>query len=195
MGGLNLIFSEEDIAKFHSVFSEEEYYEPNKEILDKEFVGPDGKMKLSYSSDWEKVSDENFLSNVFSEKTTEEYNLKILFFAHYLKSKIFSQLYVAEGYLGNETSSEEIINLFKRSGEEENFNVTIINQELEGNRFIFEFVCEKENYPSYRFKELIIISEEKESKSYFITFAGPEKDWPKIKDRADNILNSVEIID
>lgn len=189
------IFSEEEISKFEAVFSEEESSEPKNELLNEEFITPDGKIKVKYSSDWKETQDENLLKELFPEKTTEEYDLKVLFFAHYLKSKVFSQLYVAEGYLDNETSSDEIINIFKESAQEKDLNFIILNRELKDNKFAFEFVCEKEDYPSHHYKELIILPEEKEGKTYFITFAGPEKDWLRMKNRADNIINSIEIID
>jgi|GEM_PF-1995083 len=195
MGGLGLVFSEEDVSKFESVFSEKEFSELENEVLDKEFISPDGRIKMNYSSDWEEIKDENFLEKVFPEKTTEKYNLKVLFLAHYLKSRVFSQLYVAEGYFGNATGPEEIIDIFKKSGQEESLNVVVVNQELKNDKFIFEFICEKEGFPSFRFKELIILPKETEDKSYLITFVGPEKDWLKMENRAEIIIGSVEIID
>lgn len=195
IGGLGLIFPEEEVSKFESVFSEEQSSESKNELLDKEFISPDGKIKINYSSDWEETKDENLLEKVFPEKTKGKYNLKVLFLAHYLKSKVFSQIYIAEGYFGDATNSEEIIDIFKQSGQEENLNVIIINQELKDNKFIFEFICEKEGFSSLHFKQLVVLPKKTEDKSYLVAFVGPEKDWLRIKDRADNVINSVEIID
>lgn len=191
-GGLELIFPKEDVAEFESIISEEEPSEGQS----KEFISPDGKLKLTYSSDWKEINDEKALKEVFTEELTEKYNLKILLFAGYLKSKVFSQLLVAEGYFGDQESLEEIINIFKESGQEKGWEVTIINPELKNNEITFEYVCEKENYSSLHFKEKVILPKQKEDKkTYLIAFVGPDRDWTKMKNRADNIINSVTIID
>ena len=68
-------FFQEDLSRFEPLMSKEE---PN-EIQHKEFISPDGKLKVEYLSDWMEIKEKEVLGEIISKEIAEEYNLKVLF--------------------------------------------------------------------------------------------------------------------
>jgi hypothetical protein len=157
----------------------------NKDV---EFVSPDGKLKLTYSSDWTNIATEN-LEKMNSEMVKKE--TKVLFFGNKmnLKSATFASLIIQETKLG-ERNIEEIIEESKndyQEGEE----VKIVQSKIEEKEANLEIEYKRKEGAIFVSKERILLSEEK---AYFVTVFALDSFWPDFKDEAEKILNSAKII-
>jgi Fe2+ transport system protein B len=164
---------------------------PSESAESKEFISPDGKLKLKYSSEWIEFPKES-LKNLNKEivKTGSE----ILFFAQKfnLKEAAFASLVVQE--LNSESGSglEEIIENIKKEAEEKNVEMEIIKLEIEERKAYLETKYQQEGGDILHSKEKIILTEDK---IYLIDFISPDKNWLQFEKEAEEIFDSVQIID
>lgn len=177
------------------------------EITYKEWVSPDGKLKLEYPSNWIEVKN---LEKFIPEISFERYDLKYLFLAQKIEVGKFAQLIVQEMMIEIDKTFEEIIEEMKESNLQEGLNMKIITSTTtEENFFVFE--AKYENKIDFHSKEKIIFLEPKKEpvsasrppviasqlkenkKVYLIAVIGLEKDWPDLKEEANSIINSVQI--
>ncbi len=183
-GGLDSIL---DPSKIKSIDFEKE------EQGYKEFVGSDGKLKLSYPSDWLEIEGEDL--NNFQEKA-ESYDLKFLFSAQNLNLGKFSQILVHEGSFDSQEGFEQIIETMKEVNQGQGWDMQIMNLEIiEDEEAIFEAQYQKPDRYDIRSKEKIILIETIEGKKKvgLIAFIVFKKDWSDFKEQADFVINSVII--
>ncbi len=157
----------------------------------KEFISPDEKLKLNYPSGWIEFPKESL------EKLNQEIvktGSEILFFAQKLslKEAAFASLVVQELNSENGSGLEEIIEKIKREAEEKNMEMEIIKLEIEGKEANLEIKYQQENGNIFHSKEKIIPTEDK---IYLIDFVVPDKNWSQFEKEAEEIFNSVQIID
>lgn len=151
----------------------------------KEFISPDGKLKLKYSSGWMEMTKENLES--FNQEKTKE---NVLFFVQKLKIEkaALAFLIVQESERG--TNIEEIIEEMKKETMEMEGEMEILSLEKENKGGYLEAKYKRKG-SIFHSKEKIILGE---NKFYVISIIALEKDWPEFKDEADEILNSIELL-
>lgn len=158
----------------------------------KEFVSPDGKLKLSYPSSWLEIEGENL--NDLQEKA-ESQGLKLLFLAQNLNLAEFGQILVHEGYFDYQEEFEQIIEKMKKSNQEQGWDMKVMNLEIKDEEAVFEAKYQKTDRYSIHSKEKIVLIETTEDKKKmglmaFIVF---DKNWPDFKEQADFVINSAII--
>lgn len=158
----------------------------------KEFVSPDGKLKLSYPSSWLEVEGENL--NDLQEKA-ESHGLKFLFLAQNLNLAEFGQTLVHEGYFDYQEEFEQIIEKMKQVNQEQGWDMQVINLEIKDEEAVFEAKYQKTDRYSLRSKEKIILIEtiEGKKKMGLIAFIVFDKNWPDFKEQADFVISSAII--
>jgi hypothetical protein len=154
-----------------------------------EFISPDGKLKLKYSSDWTNVGTES-LENLNREMLKE--GAKVLFFGHKVKLEkaAFASLFIQEINL-EEKKIEEIIEEMKESIEKNGGEMEITQLKIGEKETYFEVEYKRKEGTIFNSKEKILISGEK---AYSISILALDSFWPEFKDEADEILNSAQIV-
>jgi hypothetical protein len=156
---------------------------PRPEIFEsknkKEFISPDGKLKLTYPDDWTEMPKESLESFTRGLKKA-----KILFLAQKFKlEKAAFALLIVQEY-GNGKNQEEIIAELKKEAKEKGGEMEVLNS--------------KENYfeARYKRKNSTFLSKEKiifsENKFYLVSIFSLEKDWPEFEKEANEILASIQ---
>jgi hypothetical protein len=154
----------------------------------KEFVSPDGKLKLKYLADWIEM-DKGFLET-FNQEIIKK-GAKILFFTQKLKIKTGSIAYLVIQELEKEKwrGLDEIIEGMKKETKEKGAEIEIVKVDKEGG--IIEAKFKKANQPEIRFSEKIVEGKEK---IYLIAFLTFEKNWEEFQSEMNSIFDSVQLI-
>lgn len=175
-----------DISKLKSIDFEK------KEQGYKEFVSPDGKLKLSYPSSWLEVEGEN-LNNL--QEKAESHGLKLLFLAQNLDLAGFGQILVHEGYFDSQEEFEQIIEKMKQINQEQDWDMQVMNLKIKDEEAVFEAEYQKTDRYSLHSKEKIILIETTEGKKKvgLIAFIVFKKDWSDFKEQADFVISSAII--
>jgi len=158
-------------------------FQENKEY--KEFVSPDGKLKLKYSSDWMEMPKES-LKN-FDQEAIKEGQTLFLASKFKIEKTAFALLIIQE--LEKRKNPEEIIEEIQSEAKEKGGEVEIISLDIKENRGYFEAKYKRKG-GTFRSKEKIILGE---NKFYLISIFSLEKDWPEFQDEANEILDSVQL--
>ncbi len=190
--GSNLSFTQEDFSQFKSLISEKK--EPN-ELQHKEYITPDKKLRLEYFSDWKEIEDEKFLEEIVSKETAEKYNLRTLFLAGKLRENGISQLIVSEGEFNIGENLEGVINIMEEINQKEGWEMEIIELENKNSEIIFEAMYKKIEHSELHSKEKMILPDQKEKKVYIVAFITFDKDWQELEEEANNIIDSVKLVD
>lgn len=155
-----------------------------QKIETKEFTSPDGRLKFKYSSDWLEMPKEAWQETINTET-------KILLFATKFKIEraVFASLVVQE--LSWEKGVKEVIEKIenevkKKSGEIKFLDLKIGEREA---NFKARYKKQEANFIS---KEKIIWGE---GKIYIISIFSFERFWPEFENEANEILNSVQILE
>jgi len=154
----------------------------------KEWVSPDGKLKISFLSDWMEIEKEAVES--LNQEIIQE-GAKILFFAQKLKIKggAFASLIIQELDKKEWTNLEKFIEETKEEFKEKNGEIETVR--VDSKEGIFEAKYKKEGQPELHFIEKILIGEDKVYSILFLTF---DKDWQGFLEEANSILNSAKIL-
>jgi hypothetical protein len=150
----------------------------------KEFISPDGKLKFKYSSDWMEMPKEGWQETLSSEA-------KILFLANKFKMEksAFASLIVQE--LNWEKSLKGVVEEMEKATKEKGGEMKILNLEIKDNQANLKARYKKEGQ-NFISREKIIFEEEK---IYLISIFSLERFWPEFEGEAEEILNSVQIIE
>ncbi len=175
-----------DISKIQSIDFEKE------EQGYKEFISPDGKLKLNYPSSWLGVEGED-LNNL--QEKAESHGLKFLFLAQSLDLGKFGQIIVHEGSFDSQEGFEQIIEKMKQTNQEQGWDMQIMNLEIEDEEAVFEAEYQKTDRYDIHSQEKIVIIETTEDKKKvdLIAFIVFDKDWPSFKEQADFVIDSATI--
>lgn len=159
----------------------------------KEFTDPDGKLKMKYPSDWLEIKDEKFLEGTIPKEWAEKYNLQTLFFAQGIKTNMTGQIIVNEGNF--DIPVEEIIEEMKKSSRAKEWNMEVVSSDI--GKGIFEAKYQKPAHYDLHSKEKILFGGQKENvkKVYLIAYIVFDKDWDKFQEEADEIMDSIQLID
>lgn len=165
---------------------EPEEFLPEKEG-EKEFLTPDGKIKIKYPASWVEMGNEFIQTlNQGREEMAEE---KIIFAASKatLKNVIPSYLFITEASLNNPE------NVFEKIKETNQAEIKILEIAKTEKEILFEATYTKEESSLYlRSKEKIISFPKK---SYLISVFTTAENWEKITDDISFIFDSIEAAD
>lgn len=186
-------FEMPDIEHF---FPGQEFEMPKQEILEEqEFISPDNTLRLEYSPKWQR-KDEVVLEIIDQELRQEiEKKMEILFFAQRtdLRRMKFSYLIIQKLRFEKEPTIEDVIEKIKEITEKEGIEIEIIELEIEDNQARFTAEYQRGELGHIRHantKEKILLID---NRAYWITIL-IEQDWPEIKEEAEKILNSAQLI-
>lgn len=154
----------------------------NETKEEKEWVSPDGKLKLKYPANW--LEENEIFSKIFQEEATLK-NSKILLFVQNfdLKSQTWSILTVGE--ISPEKKLEDILEEIKK------MELEILSVESENGTATIEAKTKEKKGVSFRTKEKIFFGKEK---TYLVSFVSFEKDWEKMKEVRERIFESIEFV-
>jgi len=193
MGGFNNSSPSEKIGTLENMKDENNFLE----IEEKEFTSQDGKIKFSYSSLWQKIEDESILAELVPGEVRQKYAAEIIFLAHRLEDQKYNQVIIAnKAVVEREKEAIEIIKDMNK-GEERTMEIIESTIEEEENKIYFEALYTKENNPSLHSKEVSVILEknEKEDYLYLVSFTTSEEGWEASKEKAENIISSVRLVE
>lgn len=154
----------------------------------KEFISPDGKLKLNYPASWIEI-DKNSLKQILSQKETPFNEADILFFVYKYNFNDQSAAILGVGETNEKKEIDEIIKKEREIIVENNGDMEIINLEKENESATLEIKMKGKDGTFSRAKEKVIFGE---NKTYFIIIAALEKDWQKFENEANEILNSAK---
>jgi len=171
--------------KFEMPNIEELLSSKNKEK--KEFVSPDNKIKLKYSSTWIELDPET-LEQMNKEAVKEEG--EILFFAQKFKlEKAALAFLTVQEISKKEKSIEGFIETMKKETEEKGSKMEVIDLETKEGMASLEAKYQKEKSPPFHSKAKIFFTKDK---IYLISIFSLEKDWQEFEKETDEILNSIQ---
>lgn len=168
--------------------------QPN-EIEYKEFISPNSKLQMRYSTDWIKTQSQD-LQLAFPEEQKEVYRPEILFMAQRISTKGLTQLVISKLNFVDQ-NIEEIIEKMRQANLKQGWTMKIINSYIQEKEATFDAVYQSSNSNNFRSKEKIIILEEKdqEPKFYLIAFIALEKEWSEFEKEAEDIISSAQLIE
>ena len=166
-----------------------EFFPAETDKISKEFISPDWKLKLKYSSDWQEMPKEALEG--FNQAMVKE-GTEILLLAQKieLEKGTSASLVVQEFPLQEGENLEKIIEEIKENFKEGGVEIEILKLEIKNGEALLEARGGEKGLPAFYFKEKIILLEDK---AYLIAFLTLEKDWPEFENEANEILDSVQI--
>jgi len=177
----------ENINKILESFREKEG------VTKKEFITPDKKLKIEYTSEWIEISPEK-AKVFFSEEILKKYNAKILFFAEKFSLGKIAILCIQEILMKQDVGIDEIIEEMRKNNQEQGRTMEILEMEKKDNEAIFEGRY-KNKYETHT-KERVFLLEPENShrKIFLIVYMTLEKDWKGLQNEAAKIINSARLI-
>jgi len=167
------------------------------EIKNIDFISLDGKIKMTYSSDWNSLPTNLFLGKDIPNDLKEKYKLETLLFAQKAKNEEFAQLVVMGGIYDSKENVEKNINMMEKNNQKNGWKMEIINFN-KNDDITYEAKYEKEGGVSFHSKEKVVFlppDEEGEKKAYFFALVVYEQNWQDFKQEIENIINSIQVID
>jgi len=163
----------------------------------KEFISPDGKLKMIYPSDWIEIKDEKILEEITPKEKVEKYGLETLFFAQKLRKEKIAQLIISELNLDKQKNFENIIEEMKEANRQQGWEMEVIKSEIKDNENIFEAKYRKQDRSDVHSKEKILLlePETEKRKVYLITVITLDKNWGEFAEEAEEIVNSAKLIE
>jgi hypothetical protein len=161
---------------------------PSDQGSSKEFISPDEKLKLEYSSAWVEMEKEAMVK--LNQEMIKK-GARILFFGNkYLSEKAtFASLLIQE--INSEGKGiEEIITAMKEDVEKGGDNVTITQLETNEKEVSLKAEYQREEGTIFTSREKVLLTE---GKAYFIAIFSLDIDWPYFEKEAEEILNSAQI--
>jgi hypothetical protein len=154
----------------------------NETKEEKEWVSPDGKLKLKYPASW--MEENEIFSKIFQEEATLKDSKILLFVQNFdLKNQALNILTVGE--ISPEKKLEDILEEIKK------MNLEILSVESENGTATIEAKTKEKRRVSFRAKEKIFFGKEK---TYLVSFISFEKNWEKVKEVRERIFESIEFV-
>ncbi|MFH1509581.1 MAG: hypothetical protein ABID67_00310 [Candidatus Nealsonbacteria bacterium] len=150
-----------------------------------EWISPDERLKLRYSTKWKSTND--FLSLASDQIEVSD----ILFSAYQLKVKEQTLVFLTINEFNSKKTLEEIIEKIEQDAEEQDGKIEIINVENEEEIAWIEISSKRSGSPDFYSKGKFIFDKEK---TYLIIFTTQQVYWSKFKEEANKILNSMELL-
>jgi len=161
----------------------------------KVYITPDEQLKVKYPLNWIEVKDEEILEKIIPKEEAEKYGFEILFLAQKFQGGKYAQLKIYKSIQEEKGSINDIIERMRKINQEEGWGMKILSSDIKEKDGIFEALYQREGRLSIHSKERIILLEtETKSKAYFIIFLAYDKDWGEVKEEANFIIDSVQLI-
>jgi hypothetical protein len=159
---------------------------PEKEGY-KEFISPDGKLKLKYPADWIEIDAKTLES--YAQSSSEGVPL-LLAQGFRIDTGKFALAFLTAQELNSEEKkgAEEIIEDMKNKAKEKGDEIEISKLEIKDGEASFETRNRKKDGPVFLSKEKIIL----DNKIYLVSFFTFEKDWLEFEREGEEIINSVQ---
>lgn len=157
------------------------------QMEEKEFVSPDGKIKLKYGSDWRAMGEDGGLLDLSRQQLE---GAKILFFAQKI-SDSFSFLSVQEMETAPEQKLEKIIDKIKGGATTSEMEIANLNVNETETEVVFEINYKKEGATIFHSKDKIVKTE---NKAYIASVLAFSEDWSSVEPEANKIIESVQIL-
>ena len=156
---------------------------------DKEWTSPDGKLKLAYPDNW-MIMEQAFLDcgAITGSALGEE---EVLLFVYHFKLAGQSFPYLIVSQIKTEKSLEQIMEEIKQNIESSGGEKEIIMLETKDETVDLEIIFRYQGYANFYNKGRIIFTEEK---TYMIFFNASQQAWPQLKEEAENIFDSIELL-
>lgn len=165
-----------------------------RRVEKKDFISPDGKLKLEYTSEWIEIDQKDF-EKFFPESIEKKYNLKTLFAAQKFGLGKVSLLFVKEMLTEKTKTFDEIIDEMEKSNKELGWKMEVFEKEEREKEFVFEARYENK-YINHSKEKMLTLPPEGEKKTVFlIAYLTFERDWEDLKKEADEIINSAQLIE
>lgn len=160
---------------------------PSPTITEKEFLSPDGKLKLKYSSDWLEGGEE--ILKILNTPSPQRIEGKTLLFLY----KVSWQKYIPAFLILQELPFTDLEKILKEIKEKEE-GIEIVKLEKREKESWLEIKQKKKENSLFSFyaKGRIIFGKEK---SYWLSIFSLLENWPDISLEAEKILNSVEFLE
>jgi len=156
---------------------------------DREWVSPDGKLKLTYSANWMET-DQTFLE-YFGQTGISLAKTDLLLFAYQfdLKKQNLALLTVNKNI--DQESLEEILEEMERNVEEQGGEIKIDASETENGIVWLKIISKFPDQPNFYSKGKVLFNE---NEIYLVIFTSYQADWPKFEQEAQEILNSAHLV-
>jgi hypothetical protein len=163
---------------------------PQEDKTPVEFVSPDNKLKFTYSSDW--IETESGLLEKFNEKVAEQAS-KTLFLAQKLNVRegVFVFLIVQEFSLTEQESAQSIVEDIEEEASRRKETMTILESDIREKEAFLESKHEQEGSALHSVRKLMI----SEKTAYLVTIVSQEESWSLFQEEANDILDSVSLVE
>jgi len=175
----------ENLLKTEAPQTSEDSLFPEKEG-EKEWLSPDGKLKLRYSQSW--IEYDKILLEELKQNATSSLESEILLYAIRIKEEGKAFCFLTVEKINSKKNLEEIIGMLKKNSKEE---FEIVDSQNEENSANLEFNTRIEEKTDFHSKMKMFFTEDK---TYLITVSAPENDFEKFAEES-SILSSAEFID
>ena len=155
----------------------------------KEWISPDGKLKLKYPAEWTEV-DKRLLEQFPVEKINGS---KILFLAQKFNFEKVSQAFLLVEELNlKDKSFDEIIETMKKNIAEKETEMIVLNKEEKEKEALLEVLYKRKNGFALHSKEKLIRGE---GKLFLISFFTFNTYWTDFKKEREEILSNVKYLE
>ncbi len=160
---------------------------PKKEGY-KEWISPDGKLKMKYKGDWIEMKKE-FFGILASEEKGET-----LFFAQKFIFEKGAQGFLVVRKINSKDGMnlKEFIENMKRETESKGGKMEILHSVIKEDTATLEIKYEKMGKPSLHSKEKIFLGKEA---VYLVTFFTFEKNWDAFQQETEEIINNIQFLE
>jgi len=156
--------------------------------IPKEFISPDGKLKLRYPANWTGISEEN-LKKI--NQKGDFINSEILFLSQKINIQEGLIVFLAVEKINREaTDFDKVIEEIKADIENKGSEVKIVQLDKEKKEAFLEVKSKNTKSGNLLEKEKIVGFD---SEYYLIGIGTLERDWPELEKEAEGIFNSIEL--
>jgi len=158
-------------------------------VEDVEFTSPDNKLKLTYNNSWMKLNLEELMKQFYQSATSTE-SISLLSLQKFnLQESSFAFLTVQQFNAENATGAEAFLEELKNQSQDK---MKITMSTGTDQILLFEADYLKNGLLAFHSREKIIFDE---NKAYLVSIIAPGKDWQNLKQEAEIIIDSVQLIE
>jgi hypothetical protein len=164
------------------------------EITTKEFISPDGKLKMNYRSDWFKIEQKTIFERMIPKERVEKYGVETIFLAQKIGKKMFAQLEVDKMVLERQKSFEDVIEMMKKDNQEKGWEIEILKSEKKEDEITFEARYKKKGQEDvYSLEKMLSYELEGKKVVYLVSFITFESTWKEFTREAAETIGSARI--
>lgn len=189
-----ILLNPEEISKPENLQKVLEQFLKLREVTKKEFISPDGKLKVEYTSEWIEIKPEDFEKFVSRDELKEKYHLKTLFSGEKFGFGNISILIVQEILVPKGKFLREILAEMEESNRKAGIKMEILNLKEGQMEIIFEGKYENK-YSTHSLEKMILLEGKENNKIFLIAYLSLERDWGKLKEEGGKIISSAQLLE